>query len=263
MHTTSEVAARPLAIDWEGEFSSSLGSVIDFVPKLVVFLIVLFVGWIIAKAVAEIPRRHPGAGRLHPAPRPGGAGPALSGAGVEPVALITKLAYYFIFLIALQLALTAFGPSNPVSEIVNDIVRWLPKALVAIVIVVIAAAVANAVKDVLAAALGGVSYGALLTKVVSGFIVALGVIAALNQVGIGLSVTLPVLIAVLGTVGGILVVGVGGGLIGPARVRWERWLGQMETESGARHAAPAGSATTAGQAPPPAPPGPAAPQSGL
>ena len=56
-------------------------------------------------------------------------------------------------------------------------------------------------------------------------------IAALNQVGIGLSVTLPVLIAVLATVGGILVVGVGGGLIGPMRQRWEGWLGQLEEDT--------------------------------
>lgn len=62
-----------------------------------------------------------------------------------------------------------------------------------------------------------------------------------------LSVTLPVLITVLATIGGILVVGVGGGLIGPMRSRWERWLGQLETETRS------GSTSTAA---PPAPPGP-------
>jgi len=250
--------ATALSIDWDGEFSDSIGSVIDFVPKLVVFLIVLFIGWIVAKAVAKflgVVLQRVGFTKVL---TKAGADQALGSAGIEPISLITKLAYYFIFLIALQLALSAFGPSNPVSEIVNDIVRWLPRALVAIVIVVIAAAVANAVKDILGDALGSVSYGSLLTKIVSGFIIALGVIAALNQIGIGLSVTLPVLIAVLGTIGGILVVGVGGGLIGPARVRWERWLGQLETESAnARHAAPAAGA--AGQAPPP----PEAPQQGI
>ena len=69
--------------------------------------------------------------------------------------------------------------------------------------------------------------------------VALGVIAALNQVGIGTTVTLPVLIAVLATISGIMIVGVGGGLIGPMRNRWEGWLSNFEAETRNRQAAPA------------------------
>jgi hypothetical protein len=57
------------------------------------------------------------------------------------------------------------------------------------------------------------------------------VIAALSQIGIAIAVTLPVLITVLATVGGILVVGVGGGLITPMRQRWERWLNHAEQEA--------------------------------
>jgi hypothetical protein len=40
-----------------------------------------------------------------------------------------------------------------------------------------------------------------------------------------------VLITVLATVGGILVVGVGGGLIGPMRQRWEKVLNSAEQEA--------------------------------
>lgn len=41
------------------------------------------------------------------------------------------------------------------------------------------------------------------------------------------------LITVLATVGGILVVGVGGGLIGPMRSRWEGWLNQISADAAA------------------------------
>jgi hypothetical protein len=227
---TTEVAT-PMAIDWDGIFSNSINQVFAFVPNLVVFLVILFVGWLIAKAVSKflgIVLERVGFTTLL---SKAGADNALASASINPVDIITKLAYYFILLIALQLALSAFGPSNPVSAIVDDIIAWLPKAFVAIVIVVVAAAVANAVRDIMSAALGGLSYGALLAKIVGGFIIALGVIAALNQVGIGLSVTLPVLITVLATIGGILVVGVGGGLISPMRSRWESWLGQIEADT--------------------------------
>ncbi|WP_206050921.1 mechanosensitive ion channel family protein [Nocardioides speluncae] len=223
--------SQPMAIDWEGGLDDAWTSVASFVPKLLVFLVVLFVAWIVAKFVAKavgmILERVGFTKLLDKA----GADDVLRNAQIKPISLITKLVYYFVLLIGLQLALSAFGPTNPVSKIVNDIVAWLPKALVAIVIVVVAAAVANAVKDILGATLGGLSYGGLLTKIVGGFIVALGVIAALNQVGVGLSVTLPVLIAVLATIGGILVVGVGGGLIFPMRQRWDGWLNQLEQDT--------------------------------
>jgi hypothetical protein len=79
-------------------------------------------------------------------------------------------------------------------------------------------------------ALSGFSYGGMLGTIASVFILGLGIIAALNQVGIALTVTLPVLIAILATVGGILVVGVGGGLIKPMQQRWENYLTTAERE---------------------------------
>lgn len=217
--------AVPLVtVDWTSGISDAWSSVASFVPKLLVFLVVFFVGWIVAKAVATFVGVLLGKVGFDALLAKSGLADLLSGSAIKPVELLTKLVYYFVLLIALQLALSAFGPTNPVSQIVNDIVAWLPKAIVAIVIVVIAGAVANVVKDILRDVLAGVSYGELLARIASGFIIALGVIAALNQVGIGATVTLPVLITVLATVGGILVVGVGGGLIAPMRGRWEGWL---------------------------------------
>ena len=108
---------------------------------------------------------------------------------------------------------------------------WLPRAFVAIVIVVVAAAIANAVRDLVTGALGGLSYGKVLADLTAIFILALGVIAALNQVGIATTVTTPVLIAVLATVAGILIVGVGGGLVKPMQSRWDGWLDRAAEES--------------------------------
>jgi hypothetical protein len=233
MATTVHAALTPLAIDWQTPVKDGLSSIATFVPKLLVFLLILFVAWLVAKGVAKFLGLVLGRLGFNALLAKAGADDVLRGAQIEPIGLITKLAYYFILLIGLQLALSAFGPTNPVSQLVDKIVLWLPQAFVAIVIVIIAGAVANAVKDLLTATLGGVSYGPLLAKIAAGFIIALGVIAALNQIGIGTAVTLPVLITVLATVGGILVVGVGGGLIGPMRNRWEGWLNQISADAAA------------------------------
>ena len=103
--------------------------------------------------------------------------------------------------------------------------------LVAIIILVVASAIAAAVKVLVEGSLGGLSYGKVLANLASIFILFLGVVAALNQVGVATTVTTPVLIAILATVGGVIVVGVGGGLIKPMQHRWERYLSNAEAEA--------------------------------
>jgi hypothetical protein len=143
--------------------------------------------------------------------------------------IIAKLVYYAVLLIALQMAFGVFG-TNPVSTMLTGIVAWLPKAVVAIVIVVVAGAVARAVRDLVGNALGGLSYGSMLGTLASVFIWGLGIIAALNQIGVATSVTTPVLITVLATIAGIAIIGVGGGLVRPMQARWEGWLNRAEEE---------------------------------
>jgi hypothetical protein len=245
--------AVPNAVDWLEPLTSALGAVASFIPKLLVFLVVFLIGYFIAKAVARfvgmILTRIGFTRVLEKA----GANRLLAGSGIEPISLLTKIIYYFILLIALQLALSAFGPTNPVSAIVNDIVAWLPSLVVAIVIVVIAGAIANAVKDLLLNSMGRVSYGPLVAKSVSFFIIALGVIAAVNQIGVATTVTMPILVAFLATLAGILIVGVGGALIGPMRPRVEGFLGNFSSGGGAAATPVAEHSTTPGAAPGAAP----------
>ena len=91
--------------------------------------------------------------------------------------------------------------------------------------------VAGAVKKLLENALGGLSYGAILANGVS-VLVLLGFLkAALDEVGVATNVTGPLLIAILATVAGILIVGVGGGLIKPMQERLELALTKASDEA--------------------------------
>jgi len=129
----------------------------------------------------------------------------------------------------LQLAFGIFGP-NPVSALIEDVIRWLPKLFAAVAIIVVTAAVAGWIKDLITQGLGGLNYGRAVATAVQVFVLALGVIAALNQIGVASSVTVPVLITVLATAAGVIIVGVGGGLVKPMQHRWERMLNRAETE---------------------------------
>ncbi|MFF4879815.1 hypothetical protein [Micromonospora sp. NPDC000668] len=208
----------------------ALRSVMLFLPKAVAFLAILVAGWLIAKAVLKIVEKVLERVGFDRAVERGGIRRALSRSRYDASDIVAKLVYYAVLLLTLQLAFGIWGP-NPISDLIAAVISWLPRAFVAIVIVVVAAAIANAFKDIISGALGGLSYGRVLAGIASVFILGLGVIAALNQIGVATAVTTPVLIAVLATVGGILVVGVGGGLIRPMQSRWEAWLTRAEQES--------------------------------
>ncbi|GGL30691.1 hypothetical protein GCM10011588_51780 [Nocardia jinanensis] len=218
-----------LAIDFQQGFSDAWSSIATFVPKLLGFLVILLIGWVIAKVVEKIVDKileRVGFDRLV---ERGGIQRMLSRSKYDASDLLGKLAFYAILLIALQMGFGVFGP-NPVSNLINGIVAWLPRAAVAILIIVVAGAIAHAVSDLVRNALGGLSYGPMIGRIAAVFIWGIGIVAALNQIGVATTVTTPVLIAVLATLGGILVVGVGGGLVRPMQQRWESWLTGFEEE---------------------------------
>jgi Conserved TM helix len=217
------------AVDFGQGISDAWSAVATFVPKFLAFLVILLVGWLIAKAVAKVVDKVLERVGFDRVVERGGIDRMLARSRYDASDIIAKLVYYALLLITLQIAFGVWGP-NPVSEVLTGIVAWLPRAIVAIVIVVVAGAVAHAVRDLTANALGSLSYGRLLATLASVFIWGLGVIAALNQIGVATTVTMPVLIAVLAAVAGIAIVGVGGGLVRPMQARWERWLDRAEEE---------------------------------
>jgi hypothetical protein len=249
-------------------FQDLVTTLLHSIPKIVVFLAILIIGWIVAKALMRIVDMILRRVKFDHFVERGAVGAALARSNTDATSLIAKIVYYAVMLIALQMAFGVWG-QNPISSMLNGIVAWLPRAVVAIIIIVIASAIARVVKDLINGAIGGLSYGPFVASVASVIIIALGVIAALNQVGIAAAVTQPVLYAVLLTAGAIVAIGVGGGLVKPMQARWERMLTAAERETTTQVAAyqqgrtdamsapqaPAGTRQTAGQSARPPQPG--------
>jgi hypothetical protein len=210
--------------------NTGLAAVVAFVPKLLLAIVILVVGLIVArlisKALSKLLERV-GFDRLV---ERGGVAKALANSKLDASDLIAKILYYTLVLFVLQFAFGVFG-KNPVSTLLGTIIAFLPKVIVAIIIVIIAAAIAKAVKTLIENALGGLSYGKVLANVASIFVIFIGAVAALNQVDIAVTVTTPILIAILTTVAGVIIVGVGGGLIKPMQQRWEGYLTKAEEEA--------------------------------
>lgn len=210
--------------------TNALATAVAFIPQLVAFLLILLIGWFIAKAISKLVGKLLEKVGFDRAVERGGVKKALESSKFDASDIVAKLVYYTLMLFVLQLAFGVFGP-NPISLLISGVIAFLPKLIVAIIIIVVASAIAAAVKTLIEGTLGGLSYGKVLANIASGFILFLGVIAALNQIEVATTVTTPILVAILATIAGVVVVGAGGGLIKPMQARWESYLAKAEDEA--------------------------------
>ena len=214
------------AVEWSRGIEDAWARVAAFVPKLLGFLFVLIVGYVVAKAIAKAFDQVLERVGFDKAVERGGVKKALANSRYDASSIVSKLAFYALFLLVLQLAFGIFG-ANPVSRMIEGVVAYLPKVFAAIVIVVVAAAIAAAVKEIVQSALGGLSYGKGLAVGASAAILTVGGFAALSQLQIAPAIINGLFYAVLAIFVGSAVIAVGGGGIKPMQERWqlalERW----------------------------------------
>jgi hypothetical protein len=114
-----------------------------------------------------------------------------------------------------------FGP-NPVSDLLQGLIAYLPNVVVAIVIIVVAAAIAKAVSELLSNLLSSVSGGQVMAKGAGIAVLVVGAFAALDQLQIAPRIVTGLWYAILAIVVGSAVVAVGGGGIKTMQRYWER-----------------------------------------
>jgi mechanosensitive ion channel-like protein len=159
----------------------------------------------------------------------GGIKRALERTKYDASDILGKVIFYALFLIVLQMAFGVFGP-NPISDLLEGVIAYLPKVIAAILILVIAFAIAAAARELIDATLGGLSYGRVLANIAGAAIVVVGVFAALDQLQIAPAIVTGLFYALLAIVVGSAVIAIGGGGIYPMRARWERALAKYDEE---------------------------------
>ena len=223
--------SSPLAaVDFGGAVTDGFRTVATFIPKLIGFLLILVVGYFIAKIVAKIVEKLLERIGFDRAVERGGIKKALSKSKYDASDIVAKLVFFAIFIPVLSAAIGVLGIAALQAPLAAFI-ALIPKIIVAIVLVVIGAAIAGAVKNLLSNTLGGLSYGNGLATAASALILVLFVKAALDEVGIATTVTTAVLYTFLAMLAGVTIVGVGGGLIKPMQTRWEGTLSKASQET--------------------------------
>jgi hypothetical protein len=216
-----------LAVDVQGGIENAWSNVATFVPKLAAALLILLVGWFVAKLVSRILDRILERVGFDRVVERGGLRQALARSKYDPSDILAKIVYWTIMLFVLQLAFGVFG-SNPISDLLRGLIAYLPNIFVAIVIIVIAAAVARAVTDLLSNLLSGMQGGQLLARGAGIAILVFAAFAALDQLQIAPRIVTGLWYAILAAVVGSVIVAVGGGGIRTMQRYWDQTASRAE-----------------------------------
>ncbi len=222
--------------------SSFLNTLGDALPKLIGFLLILFIGWFVAKFVARI------VGRLFKAvnidrylDRAGIGGPLERAGYADSGRFVTKIMYYLMMLFVLKAAF-GFLDIDALNQPFDALILWIPKALVALILIVIGGIVANVVRDLVAGITAGQSYSNMATNAAGLGVWMIFGLAALDQAQIAGDLIDTLTTTILASLGAILVIKYGVGGIWSARDRfWPKVYDSVgsATASGAPQQAPA------------------------
>ena len=217
----------PLAVDYQAGIENAWSNVATFLPKLAAALVILVIGYFVAKIISRVLDRVLERVGFDRVVERGGVRQVLARSKYDPSDILAKLVFWTIMLLVLQLAFGVFG-ANPVSDLLRGLIAYLPNVFVAILILVIAAAIARAVTDLLSNLLSSVQGGQVLAKGAGIAILVFAVFAALDQLQIAPRIVTGLWYALLAAVVGSVVVAVGGGGIRTMQQYWERAAGRAE-----------------------------------
>jgi hypothetical protein len=201
------------AVEVADSLQQGLDEFIGFLPRLIGFLIILFIGWLIARAVkAVLVKALEGVG-VDRALAGGSAGPyvdrVLPDARVSEI--IGTIAFWFIFLGALAIAVSQLG-IGALDNFLQAIAAYLPNVVVAILIFVIAGVLATAASGFVSRTFGDSATGKIAGVGAPILIMGIATFMILDQLRIAPTIVEITYIALLGSValGAALAFGLGG-----------------------------------------------------
>ena len=197
-------------------------TILSFLPRLVGALIILIVGWLIARLIHRAVGRSLGAVGLDRLLERAGLAERLKEAGYTATGLTARAVYWIALLVVFLLTAEALDVEY-LSDILTGLIAYLPLVVVAIVIVIVASAV-GAVLAELATPWSQERHIRWLPKTTQWVVIGLGVFAALNTLSIAEEIVNTLFIAVVGTVGATLVIAFGVGGISAAKDWWSSVL---------------------------------------
>jgi hypothetical protein len=193
--------------DWGTALMSSVAAALALllagIPKLIGFVLILVIGWLVASALAAVVAAVLRSVRFDDlAQRSGFAGFVRQmGINRDAAGFLADLTRWFVRLIVLVAAFDALG-LPAVSTVLQQLLMWLPNLVVALVVLVLAGLAANALHGLVrgATAEAGLGNPNQLANIARVAVWAFAIVVAVNQIGIATALVNTLFMAMVGAV---------------------------------------------------------------
>ncbi|MBV9596636.1 MAG: small-conductance mechanosensitive ion channel, partial [Chloroflexi bacterium] len=197
--------STPVVTDWGTAVMSSaaaaLALLLGGIPKIIGFLVILIIGWLIASAIAAAVAALLRAVKFNDLAQRAGLSGFVQNMGVhtDAAGFLANLAKWFVRLIVLVTAFDALG-LPAVSQVLQQLLLWLPNLVVALVVLVVGGLVANALAGLVrgATAESGLGNPDLLATIARVAVWAFAIVIAVNQIGVAATLVNTLFMAVVG-----------------------------------------------------------------
>jgi small-conductance mechanosensitive channel len=179
-----------------------LDSFFGFLPNLIAFLVILVVGYFVAKLLSGVVRKGLEKLGLDRALHDSDAGRYVErvSPGAKPSSGVGKVLFWLVMAFVLAVAIGALK-IPAVTAFMNQVLAYLPNVIAAIVIFVVAAALAGAAGAAATKLMGDTATGKLVAAVVPTLILVIAVFMVLNQLKIAEEIVTITFAALLGSLG--------------------------------------------------------------
>jgi hypothetical protein len=198
-----------------GALAAGLGRVVAAIPDLLGAILILLIGWGVGKLIQTLVTRGLDAAHFNKLTAREGINDALKRAEVpkSPAQILGIVAYWFVFLMALQAAVDVLGIAT-LSQLMGAFVLYLPRIFAALLVVLAGAWGASFLSRLTraSATTAGIAYAGILGTVVQGFVLFFAFAIALDVLGLSfpfLTTAFAILLGAL-ALAGALAFGLGG-----------------------------------------------------
>lgn len=201
------------AVQISDSIQQGLDAFFGFLPNLLAFLVILVVGYFIAKVVSKVVQKVAEKAGLDKALHESDAKRYVDRVmpDASPSAGIGKVSFWIIFVFVLSAAIGALK-IPAVTAFMNQVLAYLPNVIAAIIIFVVAAAIAGAVAGGVAKLMGDTPTGRVVAAAVPSLVMLIAIFMILNQLKIAPEIVTITYAALLGSaaLGSALAFGLGG-----------------------------------------------------
>ena len=177
--------------------TQGLNAVLGALPALVGALLILIIGYIVAKVLQGITTRVLKSVGFEGWMEKGGIKQFFDRSQTQqtPVSILGKLVFWLVFFIAISMAVDTLG-ITAISAVLAQFIAYIPQLIAAVLILVLASLLANFVAGIVRGATGSSIAG----SVAQYGIIVFAVFAALTQMGIAEELIAPTFLILLGSV---------------------------------------------------------------